>query len=93
MGVQDLPGIPASNEAGGFFDPWKLSDGKDDATIAWYRAAELKHGRVCMLAALGLWIQGLNTGIIPNPAFTETNGLKAYSKVVLENPSALIQVI
>ena len=41
----------------GFFDPLKLSEGKDQETIEWYRAAELKHGRVCMLAAVGLLFQ------------------------------------
>jgi len=92
MGVEDLVGIPSFQE-GGFFDPLKLSAGKDDATINWYRAAELKHGRVCMLASLGLWIQALNTGIIPNPSFTETNGLLALKKVAAENPGALLQVI
>jgi len=35
----------------GFFDPLGLS--KDAAKAAWYREAELKHGRVAMLAALG----------------------------------------
>ena len=33
----------------GFFDPLNLSE-TDDETLRWYRAAELKHGRVCMLA-------------------------------------------
>jgi len=32
------------------FDPLGLSKGKDADTLAYYRAAELKHGRVCMLA-------------------------------------------
>jgi len=32
------------------FDPWGLSADTDEATLGWYRAAELKHGRVCMLA-------------------------------------------
>ena len=92
MGVEDLPGVPSKAEAGGFWDPLKLSVGKDDATISWYRSAELKHGRVSMLAALGYYFQSLNTGIIPNPSFTETNGLKALQKVYYENPGALIQV-
>jgi len=36
----------------GFWDPLGLSEGNAD--IAKYRRAELKHGRVCMLAALGI---------------------------------------
>jgi len=93
MGVEDLPGVPAKGEiVGGFWDPLKLSVGKDDATIEWYRSAELKHGRVSMVAALGLFVQELNTGIIPNPAFTEGNGLAAVKKVYTENPAALVQI-
>mmetsp|Transcript_19484 Transcript_19484/g.35296 ORF Transcript_19484/g.35296 Transcript_19484/m.35296 type:complete len:198 (+) Transcript_19484:51-644(+) len=47
-----------SNELGviaptGFFDPCRLSAEIDEATFDAYRASELKHGRVCMLAVLG----------------------------------------
>ena len=45
-----------------------------------------------MLATLGIFIQGLNTGIIPNPAFTATTPIAALKKVYYENPSALIQI-
>jgi hypothetical protein len=46
------------NEAGvlspvGFFDPAKLSSGISQDTFDSYRLAELKHGRVCMMAVLG----------------------------------------
>jgi hypothetical protein len=37
----------------GFFDPLGLSKDIDADTFAVYRAAELKHGRVCQLAVLG----------------------------------------
>lgn len=40
-------------EPAGFFDPLKLSDGQDSATLVKFREAELKHGRVAMMAALG----------------------------------------
>lgn len=39
----------------GFFDPMGLSSGGSDETILWYRAAELKHSRVAMLACSG-WL-------------------------------------
>ena len=47
-----------SNELGvvaptGFFDPANLTNGLDQATFDQYRTAELKHGRVCMLAVIG----------------------------------------
>ncbi|KAL7468509.1 hypothetical protein ACHAXS_008843 [Conticribra weissflogii] len=37
----------------GFWDPAGLSDGISEEKFAQYRAAELKHGRVAMLAVLG----------------------------------------
>merc|ERR1712176_1562365 len=44
---EDMAGVTAPL---GFFDPWGLSK---KGNIAVYRNAELKHGRVCMLATLG----------------------------------------
>jgi hypothetical protein len=43
----------------GFFDPLGLSVGKDSTTLKQWRDAEIKHGRVCMLAAVGLLTQEL----------------------------------
>ena len=78
----------------GFFDPLGLSKNKDAETLRFYRAAELKHGRVCMLASLGIIVQGYNAGVsIPNPAFTETNAFKAIKAVYYGNPAGLMQVI
>jgi hypothetical protein len=84
-------GVPSLKE-GGFFDPLKLSEGIDDEKLAWYRAAELKHGRVCMLASLGLFLQGAGVAL-PNPTFTETNGFAAIKKIYYENPAAVIQIV
>ena len=78
----------------GFFDPLGLSNNKDEATLNFYRAAELKHGRVCMLASLGIIVQGYNAGVsIPNPAFTQTNAFEAIKSVYYGNPAALVQVL
>ena len=41
----------------GYFDPWGLADVGSPETLAWYRAAELKHGRVCMAAFVGFLVQ------------------------------------
>jgi len=49
----------------GFFDPLGLSKGQSDATMGYYREAELKHGRVAMAATLGWY---LNAGGV-HPAF------------------------
>ena len=48
--VLEMPGIVAPT---GFFDPAGLSRMKTTAQLKYAREAELKHGRVAMLAALG----------------------------------------
>ena len=52
MGVADMEGT--GPETGGkVFDPLGLSKIASEETLAWYRAAELKHSRVAMAAATG----------------------------------------
>merc|ERR1719198_349830 len=41
----------------GFFDPLGISVNKEPGKLLFYREAELKHGRVCMLASLGFVVQ------------------------------------
>eukprot|EP00904_Undaria_pinnatifida_P012576 jgi/Undpi1/8449/HiC_scaffold_25.g10916.m1 len=50
--VATLPGAPFSN--GKIFDPLGLSDGATPAEIKKWREAEIKHGRVSMLACVGV---------------------------------------
>ncbi len=65
-GVTDMVG--ASQEFGNrVFDPLGFSKLASDSTLAWFRAAELKHGRVAMLAATGWMVQSRGGGIIPFP--------------------------
>merc|ERR1719235_1910481 len=52
MGVADMEGV--GPETGGkVFDPMGLSSNASEETLAWYRAAELKHSRVAMAAVTG----------------------------------------
>merc|ERR1719460_2361191 len=52
MGVADMEGT--GPETGGkVFDPLGLSKIASEETLAWYRAAELKHSRVAMAAVTG----------------------------------------
>jgi hypothetical protein len=41
----------------GLFDPWKLSAQATEGELLFFREAELKHGRVCMLASLGFYAE------------------------------------
>ena len=48
--VKAMPGIAAPL---GFFDPLGFTEGASEGKIKFYREAEIKHGRVAMLASLG----------------------------------------
>jgi hypothetical protein len=39
------------------FDPLGLADLGSDVTLSWFRASELKHGRVAMVATTGYLVQ------------------------------------
>lgn len=75
----------------GPFDPLGLSSSVSAETLYWYRAAELKHGRVCMLAALGLWIAPV--AHFNDPVFDTGLGLGAVTKLYAERPEALWQIV
>mmetsp|Transcript_32431 Transcript_32431/g.75026 ORF Transcript_32431/g.75026 Transcript_32431/m.75026 type:complete len:209 (-) Transcript_32431:255-881(-) len=53
--VQDMPGIQAPI---GFFDPVGYSTTVSPEAMLWFRAAELKHSRVAMLAFVGWCVNG-----------------------------------
>ena len=50
--------MPGSTAPVGPFDPLGLALTGSDETLAWFRASELKHGRVAMLATTGYIVQG-----------------------------------
>merc|ERR1719409_575052 len=66
-------GLPGA-ETG--FDPLYFSDFLD---IKWLREAELKHGRICMIATLGMIVPEMY-GLPNYPGFT-TNPVDAVSSV------------
>jgi len=68
--AKTLPGITAPL---GFFDPAGLSGEADAMTVFWYRSAELKHGRIAMLATVG-WL--LNEFGVFWPGAIDNDGLK-----------------
>ena len=79
MAVQDMPGVAGPF---GFFDPLGLSNGKSDERIKYFREAELKHGRVSMLAALGFLFAEAGNG----PFFgLDTPSVGAFQQTPLQN--------
>mmetsp|Transcript_35110 Transcript_35110/g.58155 ORF Transcript_35110/g.58155 Transcript_35110/m.58155 type:complete len:231 (+) Transcript_35110:30-722(+) len=73
MSVESMEGV--GPETGGkVFDPLGLSAIGSDATLAWFRHAELKHGRVAMAAIVGLLfhINGIHFGGYLSPTYKVT---------------------
>merc|ERR1719326_609067 len=52
MGVDTMEGV-GPETAGKVFDPLSLAATGSPATLKWFRAAEIKHGRVAMAAMVG----------------------------------------
>eukprot|EP00562_Extubocellulus_spinifer_P019673 CAMPEP_0178588284 /NCGR_PEP_ID=MMETSP0697-20121206/26935_1 /TAXON_ID=265572 /ORGANISM="Extubocellulus spinifer, Strain CCMP396" /LENGTH=252 /DNA_ID=CAMNT_0020224591 /DNA_START=67 /DNA_END=825 /DNA_ORIENTATION=- len=58
MSREEILSAPNTIEFGQKWDPLGLSDLGSDETIAWFRHAEVKHGRVAMAAFVGWWAVG-----------------------------------
>jgi len=63
--AKTLPGVGPF----GFFDPLDLLDGRTEEEIMLFREAELAHGRVAMMAAVGFLVQEAF-----HPIFPDVNG-------------------
>jgi len=77
----------------GFFDPMGFSATIDDGKLLFYREAEIKHGRVCMLAFLGMLV-----GEQYHPLFggdIDVASTKVFQEVGLKDlwPIAFLQFI
>merc|ERR1719428_2412925 len=74
----------------GFWDPIGFSTKLSPGKVLYYREAELKHGRVCMLAALGFFFAetyhplfGGNIDVPSSIAFQQTPLQKFWVAVLL----------
>ncbi|KAJ8903079.1 hypothetical protein NDN08_006394 [Rhodosorus marinus] len=70
------------------FDPLYLSD---NINLKYARASELKHGRICMLAVLGIVVQEIIH--LPGPYFSESNPIAAIYKIPVEGWFQIIAFI
>jgi len=74
------------------FDPLQFSKTASEEKMAWYRAAELKHGRVSMLAALGQIFAYYYR--LDDPVFQQGDKpFKALEQVLSDRPAAAIQIV
>lgn len=84
-------GLVGSDVEAPEFDPLQLSATVSEETLLWYRAAELKHARICMLASLGLSVQPAFH--LPDPVFDSTLGFGVVTKLYAERPEAIWQIL
>lgn len=75
-----------------YFDPLSLSSSVSDRSLKLWREAELKHGRICMLASVGLLLQelwhplfGFSGKPLPAPIyhFQEVQGIPGFLPILL----------
>lgn len=84
-------GLVGADVEAGEFDPLDLSVGLTDETLQWYRAAELKHCRVCMLASLGILTAAAVQ--LPDPVFQNSGALSGLYQLYQERPAAVWQIL
>jgi len=78
---------PNNIEFGKIWDPLGLAEIGSDETLAWYRHAEIKHGRVAMAAFVGWWAVGAGIRLPGDLAYgvpfssIPSKGLEAWDAV------------
>lgn len=65
--------VGADIETGGPFDPLGFGRNCPPEQMQWYRAAELKHGRICMLATFGQLFQSYVHWNDPSGVFNQSD--------------------
>eukprot|EP00560_Eucampia_antarctica_P009101 CAMPEP_0197826922 /NCGR_PEP_ID=MMETSP1437-20131217/3801_1 /TAXON_ID=49252 ORGANISM="Eucampia antarctica, Strain CCMP1452" /NCGR_SAMPLE_ID=MMETSP1437 /ASSEMBLY_ACC=CAM_ASM_001096 /LENGTH=205 /DNA_ID=CAMNT_0043427569 /DNA_START=51 /DNA_END=668 /DNA_ORIENTATION=+ len=96
----DLQGMSGATAPFKGFDPLGLATLGSDATFAWFRAAELKHGRVAMLATTGYIVQasgvhfpGMLSHDVSFESLSTMKPLDAWAAVPAEGQSQIIATI
>lgn len=80
--VASLPGAPFSD--GQVWDPVGLSDGADPSDIKKWREAEIKHGRVAMLASVGVLVAEVsNTAMSASTVAVTADGIAVVRQLGL----------
>merc|ERR1712071_183627 len=94
MALQDMPGATAPV---GPFDPLSLATSGSDETLAWFRAAELKHSRVAMLATTGYIVQAAGIhfpGMLSSTvSFESLSAMKPFDAWALVPDSGKAQIL
>lgn len=94
---------PNTIEFGGVWDPLGLAEYGSEETLAWFRHAEVKHGRVAMAAFVGWWAvgsgvrlpgelsHGLDFSSIPSKGLEAWDAVPGWGKVQMLLFAGLIE--
>jgi len=97
LGMDDIGGasMPLKN-----FDPLNLSTWGSDETLRWFRAAEIKHSRVAMVAttgalinAAGIHFPGMLSSDISFESLSTMNPFDAWAAVPVEGKAQILATI
>jgi len=94
-----LDGMPGIGKETGdkAWDPYGFSLKASSETLGWFRAAEIKHGRVAMLAFTGALVQsyGMHFDGKMNGMFYEkgVNPFEATPSAFATNPMGMVQIL
>ena len=103
MSKADILASPNTIEIGQVWDPLGLAEYGGDQTVAWFRHAEVKHGRVAMAAFVGWWAvgsglrfpgelsHGLDFGSIPSKGLEAWDAVPGWGKVQMLMFAGLIE--
>jgi len=91
---QELAAFPGGETKA--WDPWSLSElykvSGNNPDVAFMREAELKHGRLAMLAFAG--VLATNGGVhLPGEFWTDSDWTTAWGTVGAKNPAGQLQVV
>jgi len=87
MAVDDM--IGADTETAGVWDPLGLGQNPDK--LYRNRQVELKHGRIAMLATVGVIVQTFYQ--LPDDVFAHPRPTEAFISLLNERPEALLQIV
>lgn len=103
MSREEILKEPNTIEFGSVWDPLGLASMGSDETIAWFRHAEVKHGRVAMAAFVGWWAvavgarfpgelaHGTTFASLPSKGLAAWEAVPGWGKVQMLGLAALIE--
>ncbi|CAM9928604.1 unnamed protein product, partial [Discosporangium mesarthrocarpum] len=88
LSMNAMEGLVGADIEAPYFDPFNFARNCPPEQMQYYRAAELKHGRISMLAALGQIVQSYTH--FDDPVFSQSD--KPWAAMQQQRPIAFVQI-